>query len=293
MKNFLLFIAFGFACAASAQTSMLSEFQAMPAMPATAKGAYSISKINISADKNYSYKGNSDAVTVYQQRIQNEIKPYTDIITAKGKAGIAPGMGAASDFSDLTSPEVQAKLAKMTQEEKIKFAMEVQARMNSNKNLQAVSATNKPSPMTGITTALGQSYQKIVATFTAFTAAPFNGYSSCPGLCNGDNDPNCEKKIQACESKASHSYYATETARYAELMKKVQADYAVQKKEFEAKLKEFDTAAAKYSKEDIAGDYSVVLGWIGGIAGQFGDYEQKGAELIVSAKNNVYVTKEY
>ncbi|MGZ3883518.1 MAG: hypothetical protein ACXVPQ_04235 [Bacteroidia bacterium] len=283
-----------FAGAVQSQTSMLAEFKAMPAFPATAQEAFKSSKTKV-ADKTCIYVGNSDAITAYTEKLKKDLEPYTAIILAKGKAGTPAGMAAASDFSDLNSPETQAKLAKMTQEEKIKFAMEIQARMAANKNVQTVNTINKPSPLTAITTQVGQAYQQLIPVLQEFKAGVNKTYNICDGICGGEgvNDPTCQARITACENKESHAYFKEETTRYAQFMKDVTANYNKQKVNFEASLKQFDEQASKYSKEEIAGDYSLIIGWIGAISNFTGAYEKSGSEIIVSAKNNTYVKAEY
>ena len=110
-----------------AQTSMLAEFKAMPAFPADANTDFTSSKIT-KADSRYIYQDNSQPVHDYSIRLQNDARPYQDIVTAKARQGIPSGKAAANDFSDLSSPETQAKIAKMSKEEQMKFAMEIQAR---------------------------------------------------------------------------------------------------------------------------------------------------------------------
>lgn len=294
MKRIFNFTACLFAAGLSAQTSVVAEFKAMPAFPTTAKGAFAASKTQF-FDNHYSYVDYSDAVKNFQTKVQNDIKPYTAIVTAKGTAATPAGVGAANDFSDLSSPETQAKIAKMTQEEKIKFAMEVQARMAANKNLQTVNAAAKPSPMVSVTTKIGVAYEKLVKTFATYQEGAFKGYNVCDGICGKEGviDPVCDAKIKACENKESHAFYAAETARYAQFMKDQLALFNKQKVEFENSLKEFDVQAAKYKPDEIATDYVTVLGWIGVIGGSIGDYEKSGANIIVGAKNNVYTQKEY
>ena len=284
---------FGFAPAIIlSQTSMLAEFKAMPALPVGAKEAFKASQVNYSSDM-YFYKDYSLPVASYIKKIEADNKPYQDIITAKGKAGMAPGMGAANDFSDLNSPETQAKLAKMTQEEKIKFAMEIQQRMQSNKNLQAVSAQTKPSPLINIILKLNQSSQALLAVMPDFIRSPDATYGKCANLCPVDNDPTCEARINACYHKISSEYFNSEITRFNTLIKNAQSQYLLKKGAFENDLKEFDTQAAKCSKDDIAVDCSNALTMILAVATRIATYEKEGATLLVEAKNTTYCKNDF
>ena len=189
----------------SSQTSMFAEFKAIPAFPLGAKEAFKACKTS-SVDSYYSFQDYSEPTILYLRKIQNDTKPFEAIVLAKGKAGIAPGMGAANDFSDLNSPETQAKIAKMTEEEKIKFAMEIQERMKNNKNVQYINTASKPSPLTAIVLKLSVSSQKLLSFLPEFTPAPFKGYGNCGDLCPVIDDPTCAARMRICENKAAHAF---------------------------------------------------------------------------------------
>ncbi|MBA2614027.1 MAG: hypothetical protein H0U95_18840 [Bacteroidetes bacterium] len=284
--NHFIFCALGFiSCNMASQTHMLAEFKAMPALALSSTEAFKASKIKIN-DGVYFYEAASDPITAYNKKLHEDNKLNQDIIVAKGQAGIAPGMGAANDFSDLNSPETQAKLAKMTQDEKIKFAMEIQARMQNNKNLQAVSVQTKPSPLTGILLKLSTSLQDLLTIMPEYKKAPSPGFDKCAITCASDNDPVCAAKIKACYNKISKDFYTAEITRYNAFIKNIATQYNLKKTAFENNLKEFDSQAAKYKREEIATDNSTVIALLMNVAERIEAYEKIGAMILLEAKND-------
>ena len=274
------------------QISMLTEFKAMPTFPLGAKEAFKASNVS-SADGYYSYQGPGVATNAYNKKLQIDTKPFQEIILAKGKQGITPGMNAANDFSDLNSPETQAKIAKMTQDEKIKFAMEIQERMKNNKNVQTVTAASKPSPLMVLVIKISNSSQKLLSFLPEFTLAPFSGYGKCNNLCPVYDDPTCDARMRACEDKAAHAFYIPEVKRYNDFMKNIIAQFNLNKTAFENDLKEFDTQASKYPKDEVAADYMNVFSAISLFSLKLEDYEKKGATIIVDSKNNPYCKNDF
>jgi hypothetical protein len=276
---------------ALSQTSMAAEFKAMPAFPTDVKEAFTASKVTITSD-NCFYKESSDPVHAYIVKLQNDSKPYQAAILAKGQKGTPTGIAVANDFSDLSSPEMQAKLAKMSQEEKMKFAMEMQERMKSNTNVQAANALTRPSPLTGIVLKLSKSAEALAATLTPYGAAAPLKYDACNFNC-GEFDKICSEKVAACNHRVSQAYYNAEIMRYNAFIKAIPPQYDLKKKAFEDDLKEFDKQAASYSLDETAADYSNVITMLYRIARMVENYEKEGAMILVDAKNNPYCRKDF
>lgn len=274
------------------QTTMLQDFKSLPAFPVTASDAFTKSKI-IANDGHYTYDRSSDAIYNYEQKLQNEVKPYTAIIEAKGKAGIPTGKAVANDFSDLSSPETQAKLAKMTQEEKIKFAMEIQQRMKTNKNVQSANEQIKLGPLTNLVLKLNASCTALFSTLAPYppTTAKIR-YDKCDFHC-GENDQACGNRANACNKKETIDFYTTEVARYNAFIKTIPPAFNSKKDAFEKDLKEFDDQAAKYKKEDIAVECSNVLAMLTRFAVAVEAYEKQGATLLIEAKNDAFSAKSF
>jgi len=291
-RKFLLFILVLSNLFTWSQTSMFTEFAALPSFPPGAKEAFKAVKTS-SASEYYSFQDYSTPTLAYQKKIEKDLEPFKQIILAKGAAGIAPGMGAANDFSDLNSPEMQAKIAKMTQEEKIKFAMEVQERMKNNKNIQTVTASTKPSPLMGIVLKLNSFSQKLLALLPDFSATPFPGYHQCDNLCPVVDDPTCATRTRVCENKAAHAFYTPEVKRYNDFIKNTTLQFNQNKAAFEKDLKEFDALASKYPKDELAADYMNVFSMLSSFLVKLQEYEKQGAGIIIETKNNAYCKTDY
>jgi hypothetical protein len=271
---------------------MLAEFKTMPGFPVGAKEAFKAAKTEIFNDAP-SYIDCSAPMQAYSKKLVADQKPFTDISVAKANQTNPAAAAAANDFSDLNSPEMQAKIAKMSPEEQMKFAMELQARIAQNKNVQTINKVNKPSPLTALSLKLSSSSQALLATLAAdFNEASFPGYNKCQGLCK-ETDPTCAKRVSACENKISHDFFNSEIVRYAAFIKETQAAYEARKAAFEADLATFDAQAAKYPKEEIASDYTGAFVMLGNIANRIKEYEKAGALLIIHAKNNPYCKNDY
>lgn len=275
-----------------AQTSMLTEFKAMPAFPTDANTDFVSSKTT-KADSRYMYQDNSQPVHDYSVRLQNDTRPYQDIVTAKGQQGIPSGKAAASDFSDLSSPETQAKIARMSKEEQMKFAMEIQARMNGNANIQAVQAQTRPSPLLGTVLKLSRSCDTLFATLKPFIKGPQINLNVCDFHCREYDDKPCYDRMTACNRKVSRDHYNEEINRYNTFIKSVHEQYELKRKAFENRLKEYDAEAAKYPANDIAGDNINALSMIMRISGMLSDYEKQGAMIVLEAKNDPYCGKDF
>ncbi len=291
MKTPYTFIAALLCAAASAQTTVLNDFKAMPLAPATAKAAFDASKTEI-FDHHYMYNDCSAAMNNYANRLVKNGEPYKNAAMARNNATNPAAQAAANDFSDLNSPETQAKIAKMSDAEKMKFAMEIQQRMAKNKNVQQIQTTNKPDPLVNLTTLITQKANELALALPEYKTPAFPGFVACTGLCNESN-PACAKIVSACESKVANDFYNKQVAEYAKLVKTSLDNYNAKKTDLEKLLSDFDTQSKKYTTDDIHASVLGVYVAIGTIADRMKRNEKAGALLILDAKNNGYTQKNF
>lgn len=291
MKTLNLFFALLLCTTASAQTSILADFKAIPLAPATAKAGFDASKTGI-FDNHYMYNDCSVAMSAYADRLVKNGEPYKKAAEARSNKTNPAAQGAANDFSDLNSPETQAKIAKMSDAEKMKFAMEIQQRMANNKNIQQINTTNKPDPLTGLATQINQKANELALALPEYKTPTFPGYGACEGLCSESN-PACGKIVAACENKVAHDFYNKQVAEYARLVKTSLDNYNAKKSELEKLLTDFDTQSKKYTTDDIHASVLGVYVAISSIAERMKRNEKAAALLIIDAKNNGYTQKDF
>jgi hypothetical protein len=281
---------------AQAQINFVKELNAIPPLQKTAKEAFTVSEIKQN-DTYFSYVSEGKARKTYADQILKKTELYQAIVKAKGAALTAPATQAAVDFSDLNSPEMQAKIAAMSQEEKMKFAMEVRQRMNNNQNIQTITNGTKTNPaLTQAEAEVGAAYTKLLEGLQKIAMLHHKlDNSACAGLCGSEAEITeaCAKKIAACESKAAHTHAAAGTKNYADYAGKCLAEYTKAKTNFLLSLTKFDEIAATLPDADKAEAMIAVAGWVAGVNAWFSGVEKDGAAVIVDAKNNVYTKGEY
>jgi hypothetical protein len=276
---------------------LVKTFNATPALQTTPKGAYTMSTIQ-QYDNSCSYVDAGKQRNDFSEQVKEAMKPYIAIEENKAQTADAAGSKAATDFSDLNSPEMQAKIAKMSQEEKMKFALEVQKRVQSNQNIQTINTTCQENP------ALLQAREKVDAAWKKMIDAivdlkmqhhMLDLQKSCEGICGTEAHPvpDCSKKMEACENKASHEHVTAELKNYSDYIKAFQAALEKTKPEFTSALQKFEAVAKTCTNKDKSASLIAVYGYISALNSMYTDIEKQGAMIIVDAKNNVYTKKEY
>jgi hypothetical protein len=290
MKTTFFALCISFALVVQGQNKFTTLYKSIPTQSvSTAKQCFAASEVN-SFDSHYSYVKSKD-FDAFQEKVKTIVKPYTEATLAKGKAGTNPGVAAANDFSDLNSPEMQKKIAAMSKEEQIKFAMEIRARMDQNKNLQQVNAINAPDPLVNLAIKISTASTELIKSIPTFTTAAFPGYSPC-GSC-GELDDACAKKARICEEKIAKNFYSAQIQLYEKHMKGIMTNFNTKKLEYEKLLAQYDKESLKYTPNDINASATNVISSINGIATALLSNQEQGAKLIVEAKNNVYSKSEY
>ena len=274
-----------------AQMSMVAEFATIPTLPTSAKDAFARCSTSVSKDKTVSYIQASNPIIEFQQKIINDSKPLQTIILAEGNKKTPQANSVVNDYSYLSSAEMQAKMAKMTQEEKMKFAMELRQKMNGDKNVQTFNV--KPN------LALLAEQQKVNDAYNTLMSTINNPYTfkeesdKCNFNCKEYNDDACYKKTDACRNKEAHELFLKNIANYDAYLKTATATYNAAKVTFITTLTSFDAVAKNATDIEQAQAQSPVLGNISMVNEAIKNIEQNGASIIIGAKNNQYTKNEY
>lgn len=294
MNNKILISAL-FVCISSvvlyAQTAATSDFNSIPLIVGSSKAAFEQSKTKV-FNGNYMYENYSDQIKLVFDQIQTHCEPYKKAAENKAVATNAPAAGAAADFADLNSPAMQEKIAKMSQEEKVKFAMEVQQRMAANKNVQQINQLNKPDPLLDLSTRITNEAQRLASLLADYKMQTRPDYSSCEKLCSESN-PVCYKIVSTCQKKKAKDYYKQEMGNYADMMKKNQELMTEQKGSLAGLLQEYDAESKKYKTDDIHASAIAVYTAVGTVLDKVRACEESGALLMVDAKNNSFAKGDF